>query len=155
MQIPSEMCKCLCIWEFINQTNANPICRRYTFIAQFYQYPFPQSCFPNCKFPNDFDKYLKSHLILRGIFEMCGTWKIRPRRSSGHALPTGHCYVPVKVQYLATFSYFSFRQENPMLMQPISQNLEEIVSFQLEKSNMQPYIQPKCSQAIFISDRGG
>ena len=90
MQIPSiDVQMFVYIWEFINQTNANPICRIYTSIAQFYQYPFPQSCFPNCKFPNDFDKYLKSHLILRGIFEMCGTWKIRPREASAMYCPQG------------------------------------------------------------------
>ena len=55
----------------------------------FYQYPIPQSCFPNCKFLNDSDKYLKLHLIIRGTFEMCGTWKIGPREASAMYCPQG------------------------------------------------------------------
>ena len=43
----------------------------------------------NCKFPNDSDKCLKSHLIIRGTFEMCGTWKIRPREALAMHCPQG------------------------------------------------------------------
>ena len=96
------------IWKFINQTNANPICRRYTFIAQFYQYPFPQSCLPNCKFPNDFDKYLKSHLILLGILKCVehGRFdreKLRPCTAHRALLCSR------KSAIFGYFSYFSLR----------------------------------------------
>ena len=55
----------------------------------------------NCKFPNDSDKCLKSYLIIRGTFWNVWNMEDSTERSSGHVLPTGHCYAPAKVQYLA------------------------------------------------------
>ena len=65
----------------------------------FINIPPPQSGFPHCKFPNDFDKRFEVTFDPSGIFLKCMEHaKFDREEVFGHARSTGQCYVPVKVQ---------------------------------------------------------
>ena len=89
MQIPSR-CANVCVYMEIYQPNqCQPHLLNIYFYCPISSIFLPPILLFNCKFPNDSDKCLKSHLIIRGTFEMCGTWKIGTREASAMYCPQG------------------------------------------------------------------
>ena len=122
MQIPSEMCKCLCMLAFSTKSMQTPFVEDTSLSPNFINVPSHQSCSPNCNFQMTLTKCLTSYLIVWEIFRNVWIMQDLTDKSFGHVCPQ---------------SVVMLLQENPMRMQLISQNLGEIVIFQLEN--------PKCS----------
>ena len=66
MQIPSEMCKCLCMLAFSTKSMRTPFVEDTSLSPNFINVPSHQSCSPNCNLPNYCDKIFDFILALLG-----------------------------------------------------------------------------------------